>query len=204
MALSEIAEGSIVKLMESGTHVDFYVAKHNYESELNGAGRTLLVRKKLRIERAWDSVSNNDYAASSVDTWLNETYKNTLEQGVRAVMGKTTFYYTISTGVYTEAILTTASRAVFLLSITELTGYGSPSSNAHNAEGSMLPTASLLIEADDDFWTRSSAKNSTTTVAKIQDGFRISDSCTSKNWYRPCLTLPDTSLFSSLSLQFIS
>lgn len=36
---------STVKLKENGTLVEFYVAKHDYESGLNGSGRTLIVRK---------------------------------------------------------------------------------------------------------------------------------------------------------------
>ncbi len=35
-SLSTFAEGSIVKINESGSPVEFYVAKHDYESALNG------------------------------------------------------------------------------------------------------------------------------------------------------------------------
>ena len=40
--LSDYAEGDIVKINENGTPVEFYVAKHNYQTRLNGTGRTLL------------------------------------------------------------------------------------------------------------------------------------------------------------------
>lgn len=43
--LAELPEGSIIKLNEDDAPVEFYIAEHNYESDLNGAGRTLLVRK---------------------------------------------------------------------------------------------------------------------------------------------------------------
>lgn len=43
--LSDIPEGTLVKINESGSPVEFYVAKHDYETGLNGAGRTLLVRR---------------------------------------------------------------------------------------------------------------------------------------------------------------
>ena len=48
MAITKLgnkATGSIIKIKENGTLVDFYVAKHDYESGLNGTGRTLVVRK---------------------------------------------------------------------------------------------------------------------------------------------------------------
>ena len=39
--LGNKATGSIIKLKENGTLVDFYVACHNYEQSLNGACKRL-------------------------------------------------------------------------------------------------------------------------------------------------------------------
>jgi hypothetical protein len=43
--LFDVAEGGTVLMDEGSSVAEFIVAKHDYESELNGAGRTLLVRK---------------------------------------------------------------------------------------------------------------------------------------------------------------
>ena len=43
--LSTIPPGAILYLNESGRPVPFYIAKHDYESAINGAGRTLVVRR---------------------------------------------------------------------------------------------------------------------------------------------------------------
>lgn len=43
--LSDLTEGSVVLIQENDIKAEFYIAKHDYESSLNGAGRTLLVRK---------------------------------------------------------------------------------------------------------------------------------------------------------------
>ena len=43
--LSTITPGAILYLNESGSPVPFYIAKHDYESGLNCACRTLVVRK---------------------------------------------------------------------------------------------------------------------------------------------------------------
>lgn len=52
--LSEKALGSVVTLKENGTAAEFVVACHNYEAGLNGAGRTLLVRKtSLEDKQKW-------------------------------------------------------------------------------------------------------------------------------------------------------
>ena len=39
VTLGSKAEGSIIKLKENGVLVDFYIAKQNYESGLNGAAQ---------------------------------------------------------------------------------------------------------------------------------------------------------------------
>lgn len=134
--LGDIDVGSIIKLNESGSPVEFYVAKHDYESSLNGAGRTLVVRKDCYDMRAF-STSDNAYANSALDTFLNGTYKGLLDADVQSAMWTTKFYYTPGNGNTTVGTL---ERAVFQLSLTEL---GKTESYA-NTEGSALPIASTL------------------------------------------------------------
>ena len=94
--LSELAEGSIIKINENGSPIEFYVAKHNYESSLNGTGRTLVVRKDCYDDRQWHSSNDNKYAYSAINSWLNSTYKNLLDADIREVIGTTKFKYTPS------------------------------------------------------------------------------------------------------------
>lgn len=65
--LNTITPGAILYLNENGSPVPFYVCKHDYESGLNGAGRTLLVRKDCYDKRIFDS-SSKIFAGSSIDT----------------------------------------------------------------------------------------------------------------------------------------
>lgn len=134
--LANKAVGSIIKLKESGTLVEFYVAKHDYENGLNGNGRTLIVRKDCYDMRVFSN-SNNAYANSALDSWLCNTYLKLLDADIQAAIGTTKFYYTPGNGNYT---VTTLQRAVFQLSLTEL---GKTASYA-NTEGSALPIASTL------------------------------------------------------------
>ena len=46
-SLGNLDEGAIITLNESGNPVEFYLAKQDYESGLNGAGRTLPATFKL-------------------------------------------------------------------------------------------------------------------------------------------------------------
>lgn len=138
--LYNLPEGALVKLNENGVGVNFYLAKHDYESALNGAGRSLLVRQDCFDNRAWDAANSNAYASSDIDAWLNGEYKNLLDDSVRNAIGTTSFYYTPGAG---DKTVTTLSRSVFLLSVTEL---GLSSTDA-NAEGSKLPTATKIRSA---------------------------------------------------------
>ena len=136
-ALSNIEEGQIVKIAESGTPVEFYLAKHDYESSLNGAGRTLVVRKDCYDQRQWHTSNVNAYASSAIDSWLNSTYKNLLDADIRSLIGTTKIRYTPGNGNWN---VSTLERSVFLLSLTEL----GESHTYANTEGSALPIASTL------------------------------------------------------------
>lgn len=134
--LNTITPGAIMMLNESGSPVQFYIAKHDYESGLNGAGRTLLVRKDCYDMRVFND-SNNAYAGSALDSWLCNTYLKLLDADIQAAIGTTKFYYTPGHG---NTTVTTLQRAVFQLSLTEL---GKTAGSA-NTEGSALPIASTL------------------------------------------------------------
>lgn len=144
-ALSDFTEGSIVKLNENGSPVEFYVAKHDYEAKLNGLGRTLLVRKDSCGQQVWNSAGNNYYGDSTIDTWLNNSYKNELDTGIQTAVAQTSFQYT--PGGY-DTVMVTLSRAVFLLSLTEL----GITTQYNNAEGTELPVSSTLKTRAQ--WTR--------------------------------------------------
>ena len=128
--------GSIIKLNENGSLVEFYVAKHDYENGLNGNGRTLIVRKDCYDTRTFSS-SNNAYANSSLDSWLCNTYLTLLDADIQVAIGTTKFYYTPGNG---NTTVTTLQRAVFQLSLTEL----GKSDTSAKKEGSALPIASTL------------------------------------------------------------
>ena len=131
--LANKAVGSIIKLKESGSMVEFIVCKHDYENGLNGNGRTLIVRKDCYDTRAFSDY-NNAFSGSSMDTWLNNTWLKLLDADIQAAISKTKFYYTPGNGNNT---VTTLQRAVFLLSVTEL---GKSASYA-NTEGTALSSA---------------------------------------------------------------
>ena len=188
--LNTITPGAILYINESGNPVPFYIAKHDYESGLNGAGRTLVVRKDCYDMRAFSSV-NNAYANSSLDSWLRNTYLKLLDADIRAAIGTTKFYYT--PGDRNDTV-TTLQRAVFQLSVTEL----GKTSNYANTEGSALPIARTLQIAYRNGsavvqWTRTPRKRVSNGVYYLNNnGGTGTDRYDSSNGSRPAFTLPAT------------
>lgn len=187
--LGDLDVGTLVKLNENGSPVEFYVAKHDYESTLNGSGRTLVVRKDCYDERVF-SGSNNAYASSSLDAFLTGTYFNLLDASVREKAGTTKFYYTPGFGNDT---VTTLERAVFQLSLTEL----GQTARYANTEGTALPIASTLQIAHRngaavEQWTRSPRKNASTVCFLYYDGYIGAEYYNTYKGSRPAFTLPAT------------
>ena len=189
--LAAYAEGDIVRLNENGSPVEFFVAKHNYESSMNGVGRTLVVRKDCYEERVWNSAFKNTYSSSSIDAWLNGEYLAILDPGIQASIGTTKFSYTPGDGVQT---LGTLDRSVFILSLFEL-GFGA---FGINKEGSTLPIANLLRVlymngSPVSQWTRSpSLREKYFTGVVYDDGSQGFSQCTNVEGCRPVFTLPSS------------
>lgn len=191
--LGSKAVGSIIKINESGSPVEFIVCKHDYESGLNGSGRTLVVRKDCYDNRQWHSSNVNAYATSAIDSWLNSTYKNLLDTDIRGVIGTTKIKYTPGKGDNTVGTL---ERAIFLLSLTEL---GKAPSYA-NKEGTALSIASslqiaYLAGSAAAQWTRSPFRNSRDFACHlISDGNVDASYCASSYGSRPAFTLSSDAL----------
>lgn len=208
IALADIAEGSIVKLNENGSPVEFYVAKHNYESGLNGPGRTLLARRFSYGSIAWSSSRVNAYASGKLDSWYNGTCKEKFDADVQNAMGTTKFYYTPGNGSNSVSIL---ARSIFTLSLAELGLSGTYA----NAEGSVLPTASSLrvLYTKNAFTgvlsvttqaTRTPITNSTSHFCYVKTDGALATSYADNAMCgnRSCFTLPATAMFDEETLLF--
>lgn len=201
--LSDYEEGSLIKLNESGSPVEFYVAKHDYESGLNGSGRTLVVRKDCYANRVWDSGNVNAYASSDLNRWFNSTYKNMLDADIRSLIGTTKIRYT--PGRYNMTVIT-LERAIFALSATEL----GKSHTYANTEGSALPIASTLQIAYQGGsattqWTRSPSTAGTDRAWRlVSNGGFGNLHCNDSQGSRPCFTLPSTILINPDTNEVVS
>lgn len=109
VSLSSKSEGTLIRINENGSPRLFYLAQHNYQSDLNGNGRTLMVRKDIYSLGAFDSGSSNKYSGSDIDTTLANTYKSKLSSKAQSMIGSTKFHCNNET----------LTRSVFALSMTE-------------------------------------------------------------------------------------
>lgn len=157
--LSNIPEGKTVLMDEGNNVVEFIVAKHGYESELNGVGRTLLIRKRYPTLMNWDS-SWSAYAQSDINTWLNDEYLNTFSSAQKEAIGSTTFYYTPGFTAMDFSVgsskVSTMSKAVFLPSAHEfggdcegndVFGWTKNSPDYKYNEGTSFPQAKGILES---------------------------------------------------------
>lgn len=187
--LSTITPGAILYLNEYGSPVPFYVCKHDYESGLNGAGRTLLVRKDCYDKRIFDS-SSKIFAGSSIDTWLNGTWIKLLTLDVQSAAGTTKIYY--YDGSKKKAVTT---RAVFLLSTAEF-GY----SDYADTDGEPLDSAVRKLLSTAYYggnsvvqWTRTPANWTQKDVYVIRPSdYSTHMPCNDSYGVRPAFTIPST------------
>lgn len=187
--LTEFEEGTVVMINENGTYNAYYLAKHDYESGLNGAGRTLLVRKDSYGKYAYNaSAYTPEYTTSNVDTVLNGNFKGLLPQAVQDAIDTTTFYYT----PHSTGSVTTLARSVFLLSATELGGVDTSSSNMYtfNTEGTELPIADSLRPTSQ--WTRSPRTGATQPIYVTAAGKVGSNGPSASLDIYPAFTIPST------------
>ena len=218
ITLANISEGSIVKINENGSPVEFYVAKHNYESGLNGAGRTLLYRKEPLPKMEWvpySRSSSNDFSNSDLCAYLNGSYKNRFDTTIKSLISTTKFYNTtgITSKYQTLPSTTLLSKSVFICSGPE---YGED----RGKEGTTLPIASLLKNnipdngVDSETWTRSpldynfGIARDAVGVLIITKSYRSCDELQRNDYEHrnksyPVFTFPSNALFDPSTMRFI-
>lgn len=160
--LSSLPEGSKIKIKEDYPGIDtfpYYVVDHNYEPQLNGAGRTLMARtQSFPGSPQWNHLTkNNAYSESSIDSTCVEQANRRFDDFILKNIGTTKFYCTAGNG---DSSVEVIERISFAVSVTEI---GLSDNNA-NVEGTKLPISDLLREIKDSngssgFWTRTPDKS---------------------------------------------
>lgn len=220
MQIKDLAIGDgFVCLMEGSTKVKFYVLAHNYESGLNGKGRTLFCRESPAGSGTHTTSAKEDYRvySNNEDAWYKNTYVNKFSGEVRKLIGMTKYI-----GQYVHMTYTQSGNPTGNAEIRSETYESSffPLSTAEVAlrafaDGSALSSAaisrigSIRTRYGSGIWTRSPSRvltgtNSTgfpkyyyanSVYIASASGSSVTTaegSYGSSYGYLPCFTLPET------------
>ena len=206
------AVGSTVKIKVNGTVKDFIIIHQGkpssvYDDSCNG---TWLLMKDIYEKRQWNSSNTNDYANSTIHSYLNSTFLNLLEPNIKRAIKQVKLPYRKGSG--SSETVTSGSNGlsakIFLLSAAE-TSF----SHAYMPSGEGTELAYFKGCADDssdskrvayfgrfaDFWwLRSPSCNGYSNYALYVGSDGGLDDYLSPSSYgiRPAFVLPSTLLVS--------
>ena len=217
---SSLAVGSVVKLMEGGTAVDYLVVNQGipensslYDSSCNG---TWLLRKDIHSNKEWYTTNVNKYESSSINTWLNGDYFNSLGTVEQATIKQVKIPYRKNggSGGTDQSGTNGLSTKIFLLSGYEV-GWTTSDNQYFPHDGAKLDYFELgtgtsannkrianLNGSTTSWWLRSPSTNKVDYVwlASTDGGYRTRYVANTLDGIRPALILPYTAKFDETTM----
>lgn len=209
VTLSSKAIGSTIKLKVNGSAKDFIVVHQGkpssvYDDSCNG---TWLLMKDIYENRAWHSSNTNDYANSTIHSYLNSTFLNLFESNIKNAIKQVKLPYRKGSG--TSTTVTSGSNGlsakIFLLSATETSFSFSYMPSGEGAElayfkgcadnSSDSKRVAKLNGSATVWWLRSPVCRSFYYALLVNsNGGWDNGLCSYSNGIRPALILPSTLL----------
>lgn len=211
VTLSSKAIGSTIKLKVNGSARNFIVVHQGkpssvYDDSCNG---TWLLMQDIYENRAWHSSNTNDYANSTIHSYLNSTFLNLFESNIKNAIKQVKLPYRKGSG--TSTTVTSGSNGlsakIFLLSATETSFDFSYMPSGEGAElayfkgcadnSSDSKRVAYLNGSATRWWLRSPfCHNSSYALCVSSGGGWDGSYCSGSNGIRPALILPSTLLVS--------
>ena len=211
VTLSSKAIGSTIKLKVNGSAKDFIVVHQGkpssvYDDSCNG---TWLLMKDIYESRAWHSSNTNDYANSTIHSYLNGTFLNLFESNIKNAIKQVKLPYRKGSG--TSTTVTSGSNGlsakIFLLSATETSFSFDYMPRGEGAElayfkgcadnSSDSKRVAYLNGSAASWWLRSPSCNYSYNALYVNsNGDWSYSNCSNSRGIRPALILPSTLLVS--------
>lgn len=211
VTLSSKAIGSTIKLKVNGSAKDFIVVHQGkpssvYDDSCNG---TWLLMKDIYENRQWHSSNTNDYANSTIHSYLNSTFLNLFESNIKNAIKQVKLPYRKGSG--TSTTVTSGSNGlsakIFLLSATETSFSFSSMPSGEGAElayfkgcadnSSDSKRVAYLNGSATGWWLRSpGCYYFSNALCVNSDGDWYGSYCSGSCGIRPALILPSTLLVS--------
>ena len=210
VTLSSKAIGSTIKLKVNGSAKDFIVVHQGkpssvYDDSCNG---TWLLMKDIYENRQWHSSNTNDYANSTIHSYLNSTFLNLFESNIKNAIKQVKLPYRKGSG--TSTTVTSGSNGlsakIFLLSATETSFSFSSMPSGEGAElayfkgcadnSSDSKRVAYLNGSATSWWLRSPGGGFGGALCVVSGGGWNSGYCSNSYGIRPALILPSTLLVS--------
>ena len=211
VTLSSKTIGSTIKLKVNGSAKDFIVVHQGKPSSVydDSCSGTWLLMKDIYENRQWHSSDTNDYANSTIHSYLNSTFLAMLDSNIQKAIKQVKLPYRKGSG--TSTTVTSGSNGlpakIFLLSATEMSFNFSYMPSGEGAElayfkgcadnSSDSKRVAYLNGSAADWWLRSPyCRNSNYALCVRSDGDWGVSGCSNSNGIRPALILPSTLLVS--------
>ena len=211
VTLSSKAIGSTIKLKVNGSAKDFIVVHQGkpssvYDDSCNG---TWLLMKDIYESRQWHSSNTNDYANSTIHSYLNSTFLAMFDSNIQKAIKQVKLPYRKGSG--TSTTVTSGSNGlsakIFLLSATETSFSFSSMPSGEGAElayfkgcadnSSDSKRVAYLNGSATYWWLRSPGCGGFDyALCVVSSGGWLSYGCSNSFGIRPALILPSTLLVS--------
>lgn len=212
--LSDLPEGTICKLkLANGTLEEYVLAKHDYESGLNGTGRVLFISRTAAqfnmyplscgdsqsegAETGWGETYSTFYSTEIIRSYLNSSsFKSRFQPTFFNFLKETKVYYNggiNQRGVHGGLFSATCSQLFFIPSAVEL-GATNEDCVSGDRSTALSKTVRDLILADVNTWTRTMYNDYLITILDDDDGPSASNTlypyvygvCNESNTFKRC------------------